>query len=344
MNLNDLNNFFKGSKNNSDTNFDENQFNNSNKNPIKNLSRTFKIVVVLVVALSLALNSTYQVKEQEQAVVLTLGKPTGTAGSGLHFKIPFIQQIEKVNTTIKGLTIGYQEGSGQSVESESLMITGDYNFVNVDFFIEYKVSDPIKALYSSQNPVSILKNISQSSIRTIIGTSNVDAVLTTGKTEIQAKTKELVLEKLSEHDIGIQIVNITIQDAEPPTTEVMEAFKQVETAKQSKETAINNANKYRNEKLPAARADADKIIQDAEATKEQRINEAIGQVARFNKMYEEYIKYPEITKKRMFFETMEEIMPNLEVIIDNGDGTTQKVLPLKPFTETPTTPLQGGNE
>ena len=338
MNLNDFKNIFKGIKNNS--NFQENQFNNAEKNPIKGISKSIKIVLLLVLVLMLALNSTYQVKEQEQAIILTLGKPTSTAGSGLHFKIPFVQHIEKVNTTIKGLTVGYQQSTGESIESESLMITGDYNFVNVDFFIEYKVSDPIKALYSSQNPVSILKNICQSSIRTIIGTSNVDAVLTTGKTEIQAKTKELVLEKLAEHDIGIQIVNITIQDAEPPTAEVMEAFKQVETAKQSKETAINNANKYRNEKLPAARAEADKIIQNAEATKEQRINEAIGQVARFNKMYEEYIKYPDITKKRMFYETMEEIMPSLEVIIDNGDGTTEKVLPLKPFTST----VQGGNE
>ena len=341
MNLNDLNKFFKGPKNSPNSNFSDNESNNHNKDHKKNLSsNTIKFIFLIVIVLALALNSTYQVKEQEQAIILTLGKPTKTTGSGLHFKIPFIQQIEKVNTTIKGLTIGYQENSGQSIESESLMITGDYNFVNVDFFIEYKVSDPIKALYSSQNPVAILKNICQSSIRTIIGTSDVDDVLTTGKTEIQAKTKELVLEKLSEHDIGIQIVNITIQDAEPPTTEVMEAFKQVETAKQSKETAINNANKYRNEKLPAARAEADKIIQDATATKEQRINEAIGQVARFNKMYEEYIKYPEITKKRMFYETMEEIMPNLEVIIDEGDGTTQKVLPLKPFSTT----VQGGNE
>lgn len=328
-----LNNFFKGSKNNS--NFDEEQFDNPKKKPLKGIS--ISVIAILVIVLIVAFNSSYQVKEQEQAIILTFGKPTGTAVSGLHFKIPFIQQIQKVDTTIKGLTIGYQEGTGQSIESESLMITGDYNFINVDFFIEYKVSDPIKALYSSQKPVSILKNICQSSIRTVIGTSNVDDVLTTGKAEIQARTKDLVLERLADNDIGIQIVNITIQDAEPPTTEVMEAFKQVETAKQSKDTAINNANKYRNEKLPAARADADKIIQDAEATKAQRINEATGQVARFNKMYEEYIKYPEITKKRMFFETMEEIMPNLEVIIENGDGSTQKILPLKSFT-------QGGNE
>ncbi len=333
-----MNKFFKDlfSKNSDFDPYNGDQNASPRKMSSGSASRLITIIGLILVILIIAFNSSYQVKEQEQAIILTFGQPTGIASSGLHFKIPFVQEIRKVDTTIKGLTIGYNQDSGDSVESESLMITGDYNFINIDFFIEYKVSDPIKALYASQNPISILKNICQSSIRTIIGSSNVDDVLTTGKAEIQAKTKEYVLEKLAMHDIGIQIINITIQDAEPPTEEVMEAFKQVETAKQSKETAINNANKYRNEKLPAARAEIDKIIQDAEATKARRINEAIGQVARFNKMYEEYIKFPEITKKRMFFETMEEIMPGLEVIIDNGDGTTQKVLPLKSFT--------GGNE
>ncbi|QSX05835.1 FtsH protease activity modulator HflK [Sedimentibacter sp. zth1] len=331
-----FNNFFN-KKNNNDTN----EYSDSNQNykkTVNNISSKFKIIAIIVIILVFAVNAAYQVKEQEQAIILTFGKPTSTATSGLHFKLPFIQAVKKVDTTTKGLTIGYSQNNNQSIESESLMITGDYNFVNVDFFVEYKVSDPIKNLYSSYNPVLILKNICQSSIRTIIGSTDVDSVLTTGKAEIQAKTKEDIIEKLQEHNIGLQIVNVTIQDAEPPTTEVMEAFKQVETAKQSKETAINNANKYRNEKLPEARANADKITQNAEGQKQERINEAIGQVARFNKMYEEYIKYPEITKKRMFFETMEEIMPNLEVIIDNGDGSTQKVLPLKPFTST-----TGGN-
>ena len=341
--LSNLNNFFKNlfSKNSDFDRSEGEQNGYPKRNSYKRVSALITVVSVVLIALIVAFNSSYQVKEQEQAIILTFGQPTGIAGSGLHFKIPFMQEIRKVDTTIKGLTIGYKQDSGESIESESLMITGDYNFINVDFFIEYKVADPIKALYASQSPISILKNICQSSIRTVIGSSKVDDVLTTGKAEIQAKTKELVLEKLSVHDIGIQIINITIQDAEPPTNEVMEAFKQVETAKQSKETAINNANKYRNEKLPAARAQIDKIIQDAEATKARRENEAIGQVARFNKMYEEYIKYPEITKKRMFFEAMEEIMPGLEVIIDNGDGSTQKILPLKSFTEDN---KAGGNE
>ena len=136
---------------------------------------------------------------------------------------------------------------------------------------------------------------------------------------------------VKEQDLGIQLVNITIQDSEPPTQEVMKAFKAVETAKQGKETALNNANKYRNEKLPEAEAEADQIIQDAEAQKQVRINEAEAEVARFNAMYEEYVKNPEITKKRMFYEAMEDVLPGMKIVIDNGDGV-QKVLPLDSFT------------
>ena len=208
------------------------------------------------------------------------------------------------------------------------MITSDYNFVNVDFYVEYKVSDPVKALYASEKPVEILKNVAQSCIRSTVGRYPVDNVITTGKNEIQAAIKERIIAELTKQDIGIQLVNITIQDAEPPTAEVMEAFKAVETAKQGKETAINNANKYRNEKLPNAEAQIDKILKEAEATKEGRINEAEGQAARFNALYEEYIKYPLITKQRMYYETMEELLPDLKLIIDSSDGSVEKWLPL----------------
>jgi modulator of FtsH protease HflK len=140
------------------------------------------------------------------------------------------------------------------------------------------------------------------------------------------------LDKLESLDIGIQLVNITIQDAEPPTAEVVTAFKAVETAKQGKETALNNANKYRNEQIPSAEANVDKILQDAEAQKQQRINEAKGQVARFNSMYEEYLKYPAVTKQRMFYETMEDVLPGMKVIIQGTDGSEiQEILPLDTF-------------
>ena len=141
----------------------------------------------------------------------------------------------------------------------------------------------------------------------------------------------MILDKLEDYDIGIQLVNITIQDATPPTAEVENAFKEVETAKQGKETALNNANKYRNEQIPNAEAEADKILQDAEAAKQERINEANGQVARFNSMYQEYVKYPEVTKKRMFYEAMEDILPDVKVVIQSKDGSTSTILPLDSF-------------
>ena len=253
----------------------------------KGTGKAFGIIAAIIVAAIVVLNSFYQIREQEQAVLITLGNAKAVTTPGLHFKIPFIQQVKKVNTTIQGFSIGYNLEDDMTNEAESLMITSDYNFVNVDFFVEYKFSDPVKALYNSAEPVAILKNISQSCIRSIIGSYPVDEVLTTGKNEIQSVIKAEIIKRLDEQDLGIQLVNITIQDSEPPTVEVMEAFKAVETAKQGKETTLNNANKYRNEQLPQAQAKADGIMKDAEAQKTQRINEATAQVARFNAMYEE---------------------------------------------------------
>lgn len=292
--------------------------------------RHFAVILCVIFVVLVLISSTYTINEQEQAVLTTFGVAKPVTDSGLHFKIPFVQKVQKVNTTINGFSIGYDLATNETIEEEAVMITSDYNFVDVDFFVEYKVSDPVKAVYSSKEPVLILKNISQSCIRSVIGSYDVDSVLTAGKNEIQGAIKEMILENLELHDIGIQLINITIQDSEPPTEAVMEAFKAVETAKQRKETAINNANKYRNEKLPAAIAQVDKIIKESEAQKEERINEATGQVARFNSMYAEFVKYPVVTKERMFYEAMESVLPSLEVIIDGTDGV-QKILPLDSF-------------
>lgn len=290
------------------------------------------IVALIIVLLIGIFGSTYQIREQEQAVLITLGKAQPVTNPGLHFKIPLIQQVKKVNTTIQGFSIGYNMDSNTTNEAESLMITSDYNFVNVDFFVEYRFSDPVKAVYASKNPEEILRNISQSCIRSVIGSYPVDEVLTTGKNEIQAAIKEMIMQDLEKQDIGVQLVNITIQDSEPPTAEVLEAFKAVETAKQGKETALNNANKYRNEQLPLAQAQADGVIKDAEANKTQRINEATAQVARFNAMYEEYIKNPTITRERMFYEAMEEILPDLKVIIESPNGDIETIYPIESFS------------
>ena len=287
--------------------------------------------VAAVILLPAAAGSFYQIQEQEQAVLVTFGKPKAVTETGLHLKLPLIQQVQKVNTTIQGFPVGYNEADNEVVESESIMITSDYNFIDVDFFVEYRISDPVAYLYASREPEQILRNISQSCIRNVIGSYVVDDVLTTGKSEIQAKIKEMIMEQLEEQEIGLMLTNITMQDSEPPTAEVMEAFKKVETAKQGKETTLNNAEKYRSEKLPEAEAEADQIIKKAEAAKQTRVNEAEGQVARFNAMYEEYKKNPEITKERMYYEAMEDVLPGVKLVIDSGDGV-EKLLPLESFS------------
>jgi membrane protease subunit HflK len=300
---------------------------------MKRFGKLLTIVIILLLLVVAAFNSFYTIKEQEKAVVTTFGKAKTVSDAGLHFKVPFIQVVHKVDTTIQGFPIGYDLETNENKESEAMMITKDFNFVNVDFFVEYKFSDPVKAIYASEEPVTILKNIAQSSIRMVIGGYDVDSVITTGKNEIQAAIKASILEKLEKQDIGIQLVNITIQDAEPPTNAVMEAFKSVETAKQGKETAVNNANKYRNEQLPQAEAKVDQILQEAQTEKTQRINEANAEVAKFNEMFEEYKKNPAITKQRMFYEAMEDVLPSLKVIIDSGDSGIQKLLPIEKLME-----------
>ena len=306
----------------------------------KKVLKVIGTVAAVIFLLVLIGNSVYTIREEEQAVVCTFGVAKAVTEPGIHFKVPLIQTVDKVNTTIQGFAIGYSDDYEQNYDAasgpdESMMITSDYNFIQIDFYVEYRVTDPVKALYASTDPKLILANLAQNCSRTTVGSYGVDSVLTTGKNEIQSNIKEMILDKLESLDIGIQLVNITIQDAEPPTEEVVSAFKSVETAKQGKETALNNANKYRNEQIPNAQAQADKILQDAEAEKEGRINEAVGQVARFNAMYEEYVKYPTITKQRMFYETMEDVLPDLKVIIDGGEGSgVSKILPLAPFSGT----------
>ncbi len=290
-------------------------------------------VILVLFVLVLLSGSFYSLKENEYAVITTFGVPKVVEESGMHMKVPFIQKLSRVPKTINGFTIGYDSDTGEYIDRESFMITRDYNFVNVDFYVEYRVTDPTKYLFASQAPVSILKNLTQSYIRDTIGLYDVDSVITTGKNEIQASIKEKIVNRLEAEDIGVQLVNITIQDAEPPTTEVIDAFKNVENAKQGKETSINKANQKRNEDIPAARALADETVKTANAQAEERVNEARGQVARLNELYAEYQKYPLITKQRMFYETMEEILPDMKVIIEKSDGSTQTMLPLESFAQ-----------
>ena len=289
------------------------------------------LVAALLVAATVY-DGFYTVGEQEQAVITMFGNIVRTDTAGLYFKLPFIQRVHIVDMTTHGTGIGYdtdKKGRSTAREDESIMITSDFNFVNIDFYLEYKVSDPVAYLYNSDNPEAILRNMLLACIRSTVADYPVDEVITTAKNQIQTSVREKLAEMLEASHIGLQCVNLTVQDAEPPTDKIIQAFKEVETARQARETMVNSARKYQSEQIPAAGAKADQVIQKAEALKSARIAEARGQTARFTSMYEQYKAYPLITKQRLFYETLEEVLPNAKIIIT--DGAEQKLLPVDKF-------------
>lgn len=300
------------------------------------LIRLVGLIVLIILLISVGRSSFFSVSESEQAVITTFGKYTKTVDAGLHGKLPWPIQsviILPVNLTQK-IELGYgSTSSGQyySIPEESTMITGDLNIVNIDFFVEWKISDPFRYLFETDNPNVILKNMLQSTVRSVVGTKNIDDVLTTGKVQIQADVKDLLRQHLEEYDIGVMILDVKVNDSEPPTEEVAKAFRDVETAKQEKETALNQSIAYKNSKLPEANANADKIVRAAEGLKQSKINEALGERDRFLAMYNEYANFPEITRTRMYLETLEAILPNIKVIIDDGSDIV-KFLPLEDLT------------
>ena len=326
-------------ENNENYNWAPNDPGKKRKKPsMKKLGTTILLVFLAFVIAGGAMSCFYTVDDKQQAVVTTFGKVTDITDAGVHFKLPFgIQQVRKVDVNVyQKIELGYSSKAGNSSTKESTMITGDYNIVNVDFFVEYRISDPVQYLYSSNDPELILKNLIQSQVRNVVGSSTVDAVLTDGKENIQMQVKDLVTQILAEYNIGLTLVDVRIQDAEAPTQEVVEAFKAVETAKQTAEAVINDAKAYQNAQLPKAEAQADQAIQNAEYLKQKRINEAIQQVAMFTAMYEEYARNPEITKSRMYYEAIQEILPGVKLYINTAAGgeDVQMLLPLDSLVDT----------
>ena len=285
-----------------------------------------------IILLILIFRSFYSVDEQHNAIVTQFGTIIRTDTAGFYLKAPW-QSVTMVDMTTHGTGIGYivsEDGQNITNTDNGIMITSDFNLLNIDFYLEYRVSDPIAYIYNSENPEQILSNIALANIRTVVSNYTVDEAMTTSKGQIQADIKEAMINELAKRNIGLTVVNITVQDSEPPTPEIIAAFKSVETAKQGADTAMNNALQYQNSEIPASEASADAIIQQAEATKAARIAEATGQVERFNQMYEQYQLYPLITERRMFYEKMEEILPNCKIIIT--DGSTSTMYPLSSFT------------
>jgi membrane protease subunit HflK len=313
--------------------------------------KTIKYIVVGAIVVLLLLWATtmfYTVEEHEKAAILTFGKYTKTVEeAGLHFKLPYpIEEAVLVPAKIvQRMEIGYRDNNGQLtvVEDEAYMITGDENIVSADAVVVWQIADVEKYLFNISNPEQFLRNTAVGAIRSVMGANMLDFAITEGKSVIQTQAKELLVDTLSKYDTGIFVVDLLFQDIEPPPGEVAAAFAEVTNAREEKNTKINEANQYRNERLPTARGEAQAMIERAEAQKQSRILNAQGDVAQFNAMYAEYVNNPAVTRSRLILETLETILPNAQIFITDSSGDTVSYLPLNELMRNATSSSTGGS-
>ena len=276
----------------------------------------------------------YTVGPDEVGVVQRFGKYDRTVQSGLNYHMPFpIETVKTPKVTeVKRIEVGFRTvGKNQyrTVERESLMLTGDENIVDAELIVQYKIKEPINYLFNFIGPELTLREASEASLRTVIGRHNIDEALTSGKLMIQEETKELLQIILDKYGTGVQVVAVQLQDVSPPK-QVIDAFKDVASAKEDKNRMINEAEGYRNDVIPKARGEAQAMIREAEGFRESRIKRAEGDVAKFKAILKEYSKAKDVTRERLYLEAMEEILPGLEkYIVPNGeDGNLLNLLNL----------------
>ncbi len=301
----------------------------------KRLLSIIAVSVVGIILISALLTSWYTVDESEQAIVITFGEASDPiVDPGLKFKMPWpLQRVEKLSKETFSLQFGYSQtpdGEITSFDKDTKMITGDDNIVLADLVVQYKISDPKRYLFNSENPKEILHDATSASIRSIIGNSKIDAALTNGKAEIEASTSEMLQGLIETYDIGITVLTVKLQDVELPNAEVRAAFTAVTDAEETKNTKRNQAEKYKNQELSVAVGEKDAIISNAEAYKFERIAKANGDVALFNQLYAEYLNNQEITKQRLILETLDAVLPSAQIYIMNDEGGTMKYLPIQP--------------
>ncbi|MEG9297106.1 FtsH protease activity modulator HflK [Mangrovibacillus sp. Mu-81] len=300
------------------------------------LKRIYTVTGMVIAALILILvliTSWYTVDESEQALVLTFGEAgEPVVEPGLHFKMPWpMQSVEVLSKETFSLQFGYEEKDGEIKEfpKETKMITGDEYIVLADLVVQWKITDPEGYLYSSEDPKEILYDATSASLRSIIGSSLIDDALTSGKAEIEANVRELLTDLIDKYDIGISILAVKLQDVELPNDEVRSAFTAVTDARETMNTKINEAKKYRNQRTNEAKGEKDAIIYRAKGDKIARVEQARGDVAVFDKLYAEYKNNPEITRKRLVLETLENVLPDAEIYIMKDDGDTLKYFPIR---------------
>lgn len=294
-----------------------------------------KPVVTVIIIVILGFSSFFQVNPEEVGVVTRFGEYVRTVESGLNIKMPFFEDVIKVpverqqkqefgfRTTRADVQSEYTRAGAKD---ESLMLTGDLNLADVEWVVQYRIFDAYKYLFKVRNPETTLRDISEAAMRQIVGDRTVNEVLTVGRSEVSARVKILVQDLCDEYELGLRIEQVVLQDVNPPEP-VKDAFNAVNQAQQERETLINQAKSEYNKVIPRARGQAQETIQKAEGYATKRVNNAQGDVARFNELYSEYVKAPEVTKRRLYLETLTEVLPQLgnKVIVDE-DG--ENVFPL----------------
>lgn len=305
----------------------------------KNIGRIIVAGTLVLVAAVIALSGIYRVNEGEEAILLTFREMTDKKGPGIYWHIPFVQTVDKVSTSqIHTLELGFRTQTGVSIDDpsdytdvndEALMLTGDDNLVRVEAVCQYSVRDAQSYLYEVDKPESTMKLAFETALRRNIQNKALDDALL-NKATIEQEVIPDFQRMLDSYGIGVTVREIRIQNITVPT-EVNAAYEDVNNAKNEKTRKLDEAEKYSNEVIPAARSEAYQMVQEAEAYKSEVISQATGDVANFNSVYEEYVSSQSITRKRLMIETMERILENADskVVID-GDGDTLRLLPIEP--------------
>jgi membrane protease subunit HflK len=286
------------------------------------------IVAIAAVAFALwALSGLYVVQPNEQAVVTTFGAYSRSETPGLRYHLPMpIENVEKVPvTTLNRLDIGGTGTPDGDIPQESLMLTSDENIVDVNFSVTWRVADAARYLFATRSPEDAVKAVAESSMREVVGKTELEPILTNGRGKVQLQTADLMQKTLDRWGAGVSVVEVQIRTANPPP-EVVAAFRDVSNAQQDAASAVNEGDTYRNRVVNEAKGDAAKIIQSAEGYREQSVRTATGDAARFTSIYNEYRRSPQATRDRLYLETMERVLQHSNKVVISGKGVTAPVI------------------
>jgi membrane protease subunit HflK len=303
------------------------------------ISKNRKKIILILLAIIILFTAFFQVAPEEVGVITRYGKYSRTVDPGLHLKIPFMEKLYKIPVERQQKQeFGFRTTSTQNqttyskeeTKSESLMLTGDLNLADVEWVVQYRINNAYNFLFKVRNPENSLRDISEAAMRQVVGDRTVNEVLTVGRTEVASSAQQLIQSLSDEYTLGIKIEQVVLQDVNPPD-QVKAAFNAVNQAQQEKETLINEARSAYNKVIPKARGQAKETIQKAEGYALERVNNAKGEVARFQDLYTEYIKAPEVTRKRIYLETMSSVLPQLgqKIITDKSGNNVLPLLQMK---------------